>query len=93
MDQEKNIDLQEEISSQIKFPIFNQDNIRYSFNHDDFRRGNIQFVNANQPDQAPSDGKSKVATLIELTKQSVTNEQPEVIKGTDEADSLNKLNQ
>ena len=93
LDQEKNIDLQKEISSQIKFPIFNQDNIRYSFNHDDFRRGNIQFVNANQPDQAPSDGKSKVATLIELTKQTATNEQPEVIKGTDEADALNKLNQ
>ena len=91
LDKPKDVDLKDKISPQIKFPIFNQSNIKYDFNHDDFKKGVVEFVNATKPDQAATDGKSKVKTGIELIKKQ-NNQQPETIKGSDENDTVAKLN-
>ena len=87
----KTVDLQNEISDQIKFPIFNQNNIKYEFNHADFAKDQVQFENVIQPDEAPIDGKSKVKTLIKLNKTTSINPDGETIEGTNADDAVKQL--
>ena len=90
LDDPKTVDLKNQISPQIKFPIFNQDNIKYEFNYDEFKKDQINFVNALNPEQGPAEGKSKVGTLIKLIKTK-NNGKPETIEGTDENGTIEKL--
>ena len=81
LDQPKEIDLAKQISPQIKFPLFNQDNIKYEFNQNDFIKENIKFENATNSENQPIDGKSKIKTLIQLTKTTSTQIDKEIIGG------------
>ena len=91
LDQTKTVDLQDVISPQIKFPIFNQNNIKYEFNHDEFTRDKIKFENATKPNEAPIDGKSKIKTLIKLSKTSNQSTNVEIIEDNNAEDAVIKL--
>ena len=92
LDKTKTVDLKEQISPQIKFPILNQDNVKYEFNRLDFAKDQIQFEHANQPDSLdPIDGKSRLKTLLKLTKTTKDNPQGTIIEGTDFTTTVNNL--
>ena len=91
MEGNKTVDLQNEISSQIKFPIFNQNNIKYEFNHTEFTKDQVQFENSFQPNETPIDGKSKVKTLVKLNKTTNMNPDGELIEGIDADDAVKQL--
>ena len=91
LDKEKNVDLKNQISPQIKFPIFNQENVKYQFNYKDFTRDQVKFENATKPDANATDGKSKLRTLIKLIK--TTNLVPEetIIEANNVEETIRKL--
>ena len=91
LDNKKEVNLQDQISPLIKFPIFNQDNIKYEFNHEDFTKDQIQFENATKPENGPIDGRSKVKTLIKLTKTTNIKPEGEIISGDDVSQTVTNL--
>ena len=91
LDKDKSVDLNDQISPKIKFPIFNQDNIKYSFNHEEFAKDKVQYENATKPDDGPIDGRSKIKTLIKLNKTTSTSSTATVIEGDNAADAVAKL--
>ena len=92
LEQAKEVDLKEVISKQIKFPLFNQENIKYQFNYEEFTRANVRFEHATNPNElAPIDGRSKVKTLIKLVKTTSTNPIEEIISGTSVEEAVEKL--
>ena len=92
LDNTKTVDLKDKISPQIKFPLFNQEDIKYSFNHEDFVKDQIKYENATDPENGPLDGRSKVATLIKLKKTTNKNATETIIQGNDANDAVTKLN-
>ena len=89
---QKEIELKDLISPQIKFPILNPNNIQYQFNQDDFSRTNITYQHASKPAELPSiDGSSMVATLVKLIKVK-TDGSKETIEGKDIAETILNLN-
>ena len=89
--QPKSEDLKTEISPEIKFPIFNQDNIKYEFNQSDFSKENVEFESSSADQNVPIDGKSKVKTLIKLTKITNNNPDGQVIQGLTAQQAVNNL--
>ena len=91
LDQEKSVDLKKVISPQIKFPIFNQDNIKYKFNYNDFAKDEIEYENAFDPSANATEGKSRVKTLIKLIKTSTTFPNETVIGANNVEETIKKL--
>ena len=91
LDGSKTIDLKDIISSQIKFPIFNQENIKYEFNQTDFSKENVEFESSAADQNVPIDGKSKVKTLIKLIKTSSAISGDQIIEGKTAEETVNNL--
>ena len=91
LDQQKEIDLKDQISPQIKFPLFNQDNIKYEFNQADFSKEKVQFENATNANEQAIDGKSKVKTLIQLSKTTNINPDVQIISGQNAETAVTNL--
>ena len=83
LDREKKVNLQNEISPKIKFPILNPNNIKYKFNYEDFTKNKVEFENATDASIDPINGKSKIKTLVKLIKTTNASAEEQIIKADD----------
>ena len=77
----KQIDIKEVVSKQIKFIVENEDKISYSWNQEAFAPDQIQYkAPGNNPSQQPEDGNAQIETIYKLIKKT-DGKNPEEITG------------
>ena len=76
---DRKIEIKNEVSQQIKFMVENEQKITYSWNQDEFSADKIKYkAPGNKPDQKPEDGNAQLDTIYKLTKKTPGSD-PQVI--------------
>ena len=90
----KQIDIKEVVSKQIKFIVENEDKITYSWNQEAFTPDQIQYkAPGNNPEQQPEDGNAQIATIYKLIKKTDGKDPQEITGDTAATASTNIQNQ
>ena len=91
----KSVDLKEPISQRIKFGLENPQNVVYSWaNPEDFSEDAIQFESSDSSETKPTNGASRVKTVLKLKRQSKTNTgAPTEITGNTGFEAITKIEQ
>ena len=91
----KSVDLKEPINQRIKFGLENPQNVVYSWaNPEDFSEDAIQFESSDPSETKPTNGASRVKTVLKLKRQSKTNTgAPTEITGNTGFEAIAKIEQ
>ena len=73
--QEKLIELEQQISPQIKFPVENENKISYGWNYEEFAADKVQYKHPTSPDKKPEDGNAQLDTKFKLIRKQGQNSQ------------------
>ena len=92
LDQEnKLLDIKDEVSEQIKFLVENENKISYAWNYDDFAANKIEYKHpSNISGKKPEDGLAQINTKFELIKKE-NGKEPQIITGTTIEDAVDKI--
>ena len=88
---EKLIDLKNQISPQIKFPVENENKISYGWNYEEFAADKVQYKHPTSDDKKPEEGVAQLNTKFQLIKKQANQTTPEIITGGTIEEAVEKI--